>query len=64
MLVVAAAQGLVQGHAYSVISCLEVDEPSVGSWKMLRVRNPWGKFEWQGDWSDNSEKWNIFPKVR
>jgi hypothetical protein len=21
------------------------------------MRNPWGGFEWDGDWSDNSNKW-------
>ena len=25
--------------------------------KLLNIRNPWGKFEWDGDWSDNSDKW-------
>lgn len=24
---------------------------------MLKVRNPWGTNEWQGDWSDKSQKW-------
>ena len=24
---------------------------------MLNMRNPWGNFEWQGDWSDNSPLW-------
>ena len=23
----------------------------------MNVRNPWGTFEWQGDWSDNSKLW-------
>ena len=23
----------------------------------MNVRNPWGTFEWQGDWSDNSSLW-------
>lgn len=23
----------------------------------MQVRNPWGSFEWKGDWSDKSEMW-------
>jgi calpain-15 len=25
--------------------------------KLINIRNPWGQFEWEGDWSDKSEKW-------
>ena len=25
--------------------------------------SPWGKGEWEGDWSDKSTKWGEFPKV-
>jgi len=25
--------------------------------KLLNVRNPWGSFEWDGDWADNSPLW-------
>jgi len=54
-----ASQGLVQGHAYSVLSVVEV-----GKFRMLRLRNPWGKFEWTGDWSDSSPLWKSNPKVQ
>ena len=27
--------------------------------KLMCLRNPWGHTEWNGDWSDNSEKWNT-----
>lgn len=29
---------------------------------MLLLRNPWGKFEWKGDWSFNSDSWT--PQLR
>ncbi len=28
----------------------------------MKIRNPWGKFEWTGDWSDKSSLWT--PDIR
>ncbi|GAX78084.1 hypothetical protein CEUSTIGMA_g5526.t1 [Chlamydomonas eustigma] len=50
--------GIVQGHAYSVVAAKEVDQ-----FKLIRLRNPWGSFEWKGNWSDNSPLWKQYPKV-
>ena len=25
--------------------------------KLVKLRNPWGKGEWNGDWSDSCYKW-------
>jgi len=44
--------GLVPGHAYSVIQVKEHRNT-----KLLNLRNPWGHFEWKGEWSDNSPLW-------
>ncbi|CAG9310137.1 unnamed protein product [Blepharisma stoltei] len=44
--------GLVPGHAYTVIQCKE----AYGN-RLLNIRNPWGNFEWDGDWSDRSTLW-------
>jgi hypothetical protein len=45
--------GLVDGHAYSLISA---DEYDFGTKKvrLIKVRNPYGLKEWSGAWSDNS----------
>lgn len=45
-------EGVVLGHAYSVLSAHEI-----AGEKLIKMRNPWGKGEWTGDWSDNSGKW-------
>ena len=30
--------------------------------RLIQIRNPWGKKEWQGDWSDKSLKWTENTK--
>lgn len=51
------AQGLVDAHAYSLIAAKEVTLDNGKKERLVQVRNPWGKKEWNGDWSDNSDKW-------
>jgi hypothetical protein len=46
------ATGLIAGHAYSMIAVAEFDDV-----KICQIRNPWGSFEWNGDWGDNSHLW-------
>jgi len=50
--------GIVGGHAYSLISVVEVSD-----FKLCKIRNPWGDFEWGGDWSDRSIKWSEHNDV-
>jgi len=48
--------GLVPGHAYSLVGGTEqiVDGKTI---RLVKLRNPWGEQEWNGDWSDSSNKW-------
>lgn len=61
--------GLVAGHAYSVIHANEVTErtlagiPKGKTFKLLHIRNPWGTYEWTGDWSDHSKKWKKHSSI-
>lgn len=45
--------GLVEAHAYAF---LDVRELPSGD-RLVKIRNPWGKTEWNGAWSDSSELW-------
>ncbi|XP_058472244.1 calpain-1 catalytic subunit-like [Solea solea] len=48
--------GLVQGHAYTVTGLKQLT--SGGKLvHLVRLWNPWGKGEWNGDWSDKSSLW-------
>lgn len=53
--------GIVAGHAYSIIMCKEVAVSDHQVFRLLKIRNPWGKFEWKGDWSDWSSMWDRYP---
>ena len=50
--------GILVNHAYSILYCKEV-----GKLQLLKLRSPWGFAEWDGDWSDKSEKWEENPAV-
>uniref|UniRef100_UPI0037E9A03E calpain-5-like n=1 Tax=Semicossyphus pulcher TaxID=241346 RepID=UPI0037E9A03E len=59
------ANGLVKGHAYSVTAVKKVrlGHGLIAYFKnetipLIRMRNPWGKTEWKGAWSDSSEEWS------
>lgn len=49
--------GVVSGHAYSLISVHEVQVGGIPV-RLMKMRNPWGSgVEWKGDWSDHSPIW-------
>jgi Calpain family cysteine protease len=69
--------GLSGNHAYSVLACYELEPNGYGGYrkvakgtkstsrteKIVKMRNPWGKGEWKGSWSDgDTQKWT--PETR
>ena len=56
--------GLVDGHAYSLIGAREIKDKDGKVHRICLVRNPWGKKEWTGDWSDSSAKWDEVTKAQ
>lgn len=46
--------GIAEGHAYSIMDAKEIE-----GHRLLKVRNPWGRKEWTGKWSDGSSEWTA-----
>ena len=47
-------QGLLFAHAYGLERLA-----SVAGRRLVRLRNPWGRGEWRGAWSDESSEWTA-----
>ena len=59
--------GICGSHAYSLLAVFQLNNEGgryrrtqVGephSDRLVKLRNPWGQGEWQGDWSDKDSRW-------
>ncbi|KAJ4306202.1 hypothetical protein N0V88_000998 [Collariella sp. IMI 366227] len=47
-------KGIYESHAYSVMRAVEIDGQ-----RLCLLKNPWGKGEWTGPWSDGSKEWTA-----
>ncbi|KAI1136249.1 cysteine proteinase [Hypoxylon sp. FL0543] len=47
-------KGIVELHAYSIMKAVDID-----GHRLLLLKNPWGKGEWKGAWSDGSKEWTA-----
>jgi calpain len=51
------SDGLMTGHAYSILDAFEITDKDGAPQKLVRIQNPWGSgnsVEWNGVWSDGS----------
>jgi hypothetical protein len=70
--------GILSGHAYSIIDAFAIDaktmkvqpedyegpeEYETKTARLVRLRNPWGKKEWNGKFSDGSDELNDNMKL-
>ena len=57
-------QGLVAGHAYTLLDARRMHLADGSELRLVQLRNPWGRGEWQGDWGDTSELWKRHTKAK
>ncbi|XP_028284956.1 calpain-5 isoform X2 [Parambassis ranga] len=62
--------GLVRGHAYGITAVRKVrlteklmKTGGMSRLFMVRMRNPWGKTDWTGTWSQGSQQWQQLSRV-
>jgi alpha-tubulin suppressor-like RCC1 family protein len=55
------ADGLIAGHCYGILKAVDL---GCAEQRLIKLRNPWGKTEWTGDWSDSSTLWTAQLKKK
>ena len=59
----AKSNGLYLKHYYAVLKVVSETQDDGTEVHLVLLRNPWGRSEWSGDWSDRSEKWEQNPDL-
>jgi calpain-15 len=52
-------EGIVSNHSYSLMRVHELEEG-----RIYRLRNPWGRFEWNGRYGEHSKLWTPDLKLQ
>lgn len=52
--------GLVAHHGYLIFGACSIPDKDIF---LIKLRNPWGSHEWNGDWSDSSNIWSKHPEL-
>jgi Ca2+-binding EF-hand superfamily protein len=58
-----AGGGLHTGHAYSLLDIGEIEIENGKKQKLVKCRNPWGRGEWDGSFSDRSDEREKYDEV-
>ena len=53
-----SSSGVVQGHAYTLLGVVILNFQGQ-SIRLVQLRNPWGKGQFKGSWSDSDPNWNY-----
>ena len=49
--------GLVADHSYCLLSAAKVRDEQGNITQLVKLRNPWESFIWNGKWSKDSHEW-------
>ena len=56
--------GIVPSHAYGLIDAVEVIDQHNKKIQLVKLRNPWGSFEWKGTWGRKCLNWTENLKYK
>lgn len=51
--------GLVMSHAYTVIDTVRLTNNNEETYRLIKMRNPWGSEYYDGDWCDDCSQWTT-----
>ena len=54
--------GLIKGYTYNMLDFYQIEKSDGNKVYLFKLRNPWSKGEWNGDWSDKSSLWDDKTK--